>query len=206
MRKYSVPVVFAVVASAMLIVGGAAAATRYLITSTHQIKPSVLRQLQKAGPRGRQGFRGFAGAPGPQGPQGGQGAQGPQGPQGPAGPVALSTLVSVAGPSSPIGAFGSPSSVATSTATCPAGSNVISGGDNVYTGGVNGLTSEASTDRSGWIVVAANGSSFTAGYVQAFAYCAAAGQAVAAVRRAETGATTRQVASLVARYSAAQHH
>ncbi|MGA8364494.1 MAG: hypothetical protein WB709_08220 [Solirubrobacteraceae bacterium] len=54
--------------------GGAYAAKKYLITSTKQISPSVLKQLQ-----------GKAGAPGAQGAAGAQGAQGPAGAQGAAG-------------------------------------------------------------------------------------------------------------------------
>ena len=63
--------------------GGAYAANKYLITSTKQIKPSVLKQIKgKAGANGAQGTTGPAGA---QGPQGSVGAQGPQGPAGAAG-------------------------------------------------------------------------------------------------------------------------
>ncbi len=57
--------------------GGAFAAGHYLITSTKQISPKVLKALQgKAGP---------AGANGTAGPQGAQGPAGPAGAQGPAG-------------------------------------------------------------------------------------------------------------------------
>jgi hypothetical protein len=54
--------------------GGALAAKKYLITSTKQISPSVLKQLQ--------GKAGGAGTPGTAGTQGAQGAQGPAGPAG----------------------------------------------------------------------------------------------------------------------------
>ncbi len=72
------------------ITGGAYAAKKYVITSTKQISPAVLKQLQ-----GKAGSAGAPGAPGQQGPAGPAGAagkgetggQGPQGPAGPAGPA-----------------------------------------------------------------------------------------------------------------------
>ncbi|HWY17712.1 MAG TPA: hypothetical protein VNY27_03255 [Solirubrobacteraceae bacterium] len=60
--------------------GGAYAAKKYLITSTGQIKPSVLAQL-----KGRSGGAGASGATGPAGTQGPQGPAGPGGPGGPEG-------------------------------------------------------------------------------------------------------------------------
>jgi hypothetical protein len=54
--------------------GGALAAKKYLITSTKQISPSVLKSLQ--------GKAGAAGAPGPQGPAGPGGAKGENGANG----------------------------------------------------------------------------------------------------------------------------
>ncbi len=65
------------VALVLAMSGGAFAAGKFLITSTKQISPKVLKSLQgKAGP---------AGAPGPAGPQGPAGGVGPQGPAGAAG-------------------------------------------------------------------------------------------------------------------------
>jgi len=69
--------------------GGAFAAKRYLITSTKQISPSVLKALTgkaglagKEGPAGKNGVNGSAGAQGPQGPQGPEGKQGKEGKEG----------------------------------------------------------------------------------------------------------------------------
>ncbi|HWX44594.1 MAG TPA: hypothetical protein VNY52_04645 [Solirubrobacteraceae bacterium] len=60
--------------------GGAYAATRYVITSTKQISPKVLKALQ-----GKAGANGAGGATGPAGPAGPSGPAGATGPAGPAG-------------------------------------------------------------------------------------------------------------------------
>ncbi|HEY3829620.1 MAG TPA: hypothetical protein VGL57_10540 [Solirubrobacteraceae bacterium] len=63
--------------------GGAYAAGRYLVTSTKQISPKVLKQLHGAtGPAGAAGPAGAQGGTGPQGPAGPVGPQGNDGPQG----------------------------------------------------------------------------------------------------------------------------
>ncbi len=70
--------------------GGALAANHYLINSTHQISPRVLKRLKgNRGPRGAAGIQGIA----IQGPGGAPGNKGQRGEPGPPGPV-LSTLPS----------------------------------------------------------------------------------------------------------------
>jgi hypothetical protein len=82
--------------------GGALAASHYLITSTKQISPKVLKSLTgKAGPAGAPGAAG-AGSQGPAGPGGSQGPAGPEGKQGPAGPEGKQ------GEKGPKGAIGAP--------------------------------------------------------------------------------------------------
>ena len=90
MRKQLTPAMgVSLVALFFALTGGAFAAQHYLITSTKQIKPSVLTQLRgKAGPKGEQGTtgpKGNAGPAGPMGPAGARGAQGAQGAQGASG-------------------------------------------------------------------------------------------------------------------------
>jgi hypothetical protein len=75
--------VIATLALVFAMTGGAYAAKKYLITSTKQISPSVLKSLQgKAGPAGANGP---AGPAGPQGPAGGTGGKGENGKEGAAG-------------------------------------------------------------------------------------------------------------------------
>ena len=69
--------------------GGAYAAGKYLITSTKQISPKVLKSLKGAkgapGATGAQGPAGAAGKEGPAGKEGGAGKEGPGGKEGPQG-------------------------------------------------------------------------------------------------------------------------
>ena len=77
------------VALVLAMSGGAFAAGKFLITSTKQISPKVLKSLQgkagRAGVAGAQGPAGPAGAVGPQGPAGAPGAVGAKGEAGPEG-------------------------------------------------------------------------------------------------------------------------
>jgi hypothetical protein len=75
--------VIASLALVFAMTGGAYAAGRYVITSTKQISPKVLKSLK--GNAGKAGANGANGAPGATGPQGSPGPAGPQGPAGAAG-------------------------------------------------------------------------------------------------------------------------
>jgi collagen triple helix repeat protein len=100
-RRVSYANVVATLALVFAMSGGALAASKFLITSTKQIKPSVLAQLKgktgKSGPAGAAGAQGPAGAAGEKGAAGATGPQGPAGPAGPQGPV---------GPKGPAGTNG----------------------------------------------------------------------------------------------------
>ena len=78
-RRMTPATVIATVALVFAMTGGAYAAKKYLITSTKQISPTVLKSLK--------GANGKAGPAGPTGPAGAAsaGPAGPAGPQGPAG-------------------------------------------------------------------------------------------------------------------------
>lgn len=173
-RRPSSSTVIAAAALFFALGGSAMAARHYLITSTSQIKPSVLKALQgAAGAAGAVGSAGPAGPTGSVGPQGPAGTVGSVGPQGPAGPTNLSSLTIVAGESKSV----PKESVGTSVATCPAGSHAVSGG------GYNGLAflvaSGMETNHQSWLVVAANETTIST-HLEAIAYCAVTGQAVAA--------------------------
>jgi Collagen triple helix repeat (20 copies) len=82
-RRVSGAGVIATVALVFAMSGGAYAANRYLITSTKQISPKVLKSLKgAAGAKGANGAAGAQGAAGPAGPTGAQGAAGAKGENG----------------------------------------------------------------------------------------------------------------------------
>ncbi len=94
----------AVVALVLASSGGAYAAGKYLITSTKQISPKVLKSLK--GAAGAKGVAGAAGSAGPAGAVGGTGPAGSQGPAGPAGPTGKEGPAGKEGKEGPAGASG----------------------------------------------------------------------------------------------------
>jgi hypothetical protein len=170
--------------------GTAIAAKHYIITSTRQIKPSVLRKLRgKAGPAGRQG------------PAGPAGPQGPQGPGGPAGPSNLSGIQVEEGPTVHV----QPKEVRGALAFCPRGMAAVSGGGYGSLSGI--LASETSAEgRVGWFIVTDN-TTLEEEKIHAQVLCAGKGQAVAADARPAGYSRARvrmeeHVAALVAKLRA----
>jgi hypothetical protein len=103
-NRFGIPGIVAVFALVFAMAGGAYAAKKYVITSTSQIKPSVLTQLKgKAGPAGAPGAKGDAGPAGPVGAAGAGGKNGSNGATGPTGPAGTP---GGKGPTGPTGATG----------------------------------------------------------------------------------------------------
>jgi hypothetical protein len=106
LRRMTYANIAATLALVFAMSGGAYAASRVLITSTNQIKPSVLKQLKgKTGPNGAQGP---AGASGPQGAVGATGATGLPGATGATGPAGAAGATGATGKEGPAGKEGSP--------------------------------------------------------------------------------------------------
>jgi hypothetical protein len=93
--------VIASLALVFAMTGGAYAAKKYLITSTKQISPSVLKALQ-----GKAGAAGAQGAAGAVGPAGAQGPQGPAGPRGETGSAGKDGAAGAKGATGPAGQTG----------------------------------------------------------------------------------------------------
>ena len=154
MKRPSPAIVIATVALFFSMAGAGIAASHYLITSTSQIKPSVLKSLR-----------------GKQGPSGAPGSAGQAGATGPAGVVTASAITDVAGPQQTLCAYGSSCDSATSTAACPSGTTVISGG---WSGTVSGgsTTIDEPNGSTGWTVTIVNSSTLATGVFAAEVECA----------------------------------
>lgn len=207
MRRPSLPTVLGLLALFFALGGTAIAAKHYIITSTSQIKPSVLKQLRgtpgPAGANGANGAIGAQGAPGKEGPGGKEGIQGPPGmagppgKEGPPGPVNTSGLSEVVGAVAVLpkknekGVLSEHEGIEGAFALCPEGSHAVSGSSYIYAGKAGAITGQLgvlSAHHEAWIVVAVNGGE-EKGEVQAIAYCAGTGKAVTA----GSGRTTLRV-------------
>lgn len=89
MKRPSAPILISTAALFFSLTGAGIAASPYIITNTHQIKPNVLRALR--GNRGPQGPAGIAGSPGIEGV---------------AGTFATTDITEVQGPQQTVCAFG----------------------------------------------------------------------------------------------------
>ncbi len=153
-RKFRRPSPAMVVACLALFVastGTSIAASHYLITSTKQIKPSVLKALKGAkgpqglsvtgltgpqGPKGDTGATGAAGANGAAASRGDTGATGATGPAGPTGDTGAAGATGAAGPKGDTGATGAtgatgPSGVVT-TAAFNGATTIVTGSNSAY--------------------------------------------------------------------------
>lgn len=90
-QRLGIPGLIAVIALVFAMGGAAWAGQKYVITSTGQIKPSVLKQLK--GAKGAKGDTGAAGATGAQGPKGDTGAAGKEGTAGTPGTSVTNTAL-----------------------------------------------------------------------------------------------------------------
>lgn len=106
-KRLTVTNVALMLALVFAMTGGAYAAKKYVITSTKQISPSVLKQLQgKAGPVGAPGAQGPAGLVGPAGTNGTNGTSGTSGKEGAKGDNGLAGATGATGPAGTRGSTG----------------------------------------------------------------------------------------------------
>jgi hypothetical protein len=167
--------------------GGTALASRYLITSTSEIKPSVLKKLKgNTGLQGPAGAQGAAGAQGPAGARGLTGAQGLEGPRGPQGePGSAGTLSPLTTVESSTASYEysakAETYVAVAIAFCPSGQKVVSGGEFNYLFPNATLYAKSKTGTSwGVVAFASQAETVAKGGVAAIAYCSKEGEAVTA--------------------------
>lgn len=121
-RRITYANVAATLALVFAMTGGAYAAKRYLITSTKQISPKVLKSL-----KGASGKNGAAGPAGSQGPAGAPGAKGSDGAAGAAGPAGTTGVAGADGKPGKDGKEGKEGSPWTAGGTLPANATETGG-------------------------------------------------------------------------------
>jgi hypothetical protein len=174
-RKISASMLVAVVALFVALGGVATAASKYIITSSRQIAPGVLKQMTKHGPRG---LRGPKGATGATGADGATGTAGTPGATGVAHVSYVTSTLSVAADSvSPV-----------QTTLCPSGSYAVGSSSSI--GGIDTVVS-ASTGASQFSWFASDESAFAANIVF-YGVCASGpGLTItASAARAQSGSPT----------------
>jgi hypothetical protein len=176
--------VIALVALVFATAGGAVAATQ--ITGSMIARGTITGKNVKNDSLTPTDFRGSV-----RGPRGRQGAQGAQGPPG---PTALGQVTTVTSAQVP---YGPSDTVQTAIAFCPTGQRAISGG------GANVADEQLAASipsgaRSGWGVIGVDLVDNGGEYVQAYALCAPAGQAVAAKAPVSRADVRRHFAELEA--------
>jgi hypothetical protein len=135
-RQLSYANIVATLAMVFAMTGGAYAAGKFLITSTKQISPKVIKTLK--------------GKPGPAGPAGPAGAAGPAGPGGPAGPAGAVGKEGAPGKDGKDGSSVTNKSVSTSEAACAKqGGAELKVGTGAATFACNGTTGFTETLPSG---------------------------------------------------------
>jgi hypothetical protein len=108
--------------------------------------------------------------------RGARGPAGPAGPQGPAGPTVLGKLVRVESPQMTV----APGDVDGTTATCPAGDDVVSGGYLSASADGEVFSQDSFGSANSWSALLDNFDSSVSATISAVAYCAPAGQALTA--------------------------
>lgn len=150
MKRPSAPILVSSAALFFSLTGAGLAASPYIITNTHQIKPNVLRAL-----RGKRGLQGPAGS---------------QGNGGVAGTFATTDITEVQGPQQTVCAFGGGScDLASSIAACTTGTAIAGG----WSGDISDGTAAINQPLSGnqWVVTIVNNGS-TAGEFSSWVVCA----------------------------------
>ncbi len=182
MKRPSPAMAVALVALVFSMSGGALAASHYIITSTSQIKPTVLRKLEKPalaatpaapvpGPAGATGERGAKGDPGEPGAQGlkGETVVGPRGEKGEQGALGIQRIQQAEG--EPVTLLPGQHREEGLEATCPEGGTPIGGGYVASEATIHVYASSMMTNV-GWHVSAINTSGTNEGTVTVHVICA----------------------------------